>query len=146
MEFYKKYQHIGISYPSVPSGWVEIVKLTIIEIEKKMWPQWWLPLFGKRWIHYLATGNSVVRIRSHFWYRIRSRLTKGRIVTDIKDKFATLRIYGCFGSEIEGIVEAAEQACSQTCERCGSRESVSQTDSGWIYNLCKECLDKQQAL
>jgi hypothetical protein len=81
----------------------------------------------------------VVRVRSWFWYRIRTKLTKGQIITDIKDKFATLRIYGHFGEEIEKIIEQAEDECYKTCERCGGKEKVRSVGKGWIYNLCKTC-------
>lgn len=134
----EKYRHIGYSYPGVPNPWKPIVEKAIIEIEREMWPRW-IPLFIKRWIHYLATGNSVVKVRSRFWYRIRAKLTKGQIITDIKDKFATLRIYGSFGEEIEKIIEKAEDECYRTCERCGGKEKVRSVGKGWIYNLCKIC-------
>jgi hypothetical protein len=138
MKVSDKYRHIGYSYPGVPKGWVEIVEKTIVEIEREMWPRW-IPLFIKRWIHYLATGNSVVRVRSHFWYKVRKRLTKGQMVTDIKDKFATLRIYGHFGEGIEKIVGKAEDECFATCEKCGSQNKVRTVGKNWFYNLCKSC-------
>jgi hypothetical protein len=138
MKVSEKYRHIGYSYPGVPNGWKPIVEKAIIEIEREMWPRW-IPVFIKRWIHYLATGNSVVRVRSWFWYRVREKLTKGQIITDIKDKFATLRIYGSFGDEIEKIIDKAEEDCYRTCERCGGNEKVRSVGKGWIYNLCKPC-------
>jgi hypothetical protein len=134
----KKYRHIGYSYPSVPDGWKNIVEETIVEIEKNMWPRW-IPMFIKRWIHDLATGGSSVRIRSRFWNKLRNILTKGQIINDIKDKFAGLRIYGNFGSEIEKIIEKAEDECYRTCEKCGGNEKVRTVGKGWISNLCKFC-------
>ena len=68
--FSEKYRHIGYSYPGVPSGWENIVKEAVILIEKEMWPQRYLPLFIKRLIHYLATGNSVFIIKYNFFYNI----------------------------------------------------------------------------
>ena len=138
MEISKKYRHIGYSYPGVPKGWKTIVEKAIVDIEKEMWPRW-IPLFIKRWIHYLATGNSVVRVRSRFWYMVRKKLTKNQIITDIKDKFATLRIYGYYGDEIDYIITKAEDECYRTCEKCGSNEKVRAFGKGWIYNLCKSC-------
>jgi len=138
MKISEKYRHIGYSYPGVPNGWKNIVEKAIKEIEQEMWPRW-IPLFIKRWIHYLATGNSVVRVRSRFWNSVRNKLTKRQMITDIKDKFATLRIYGYFGNEIEKIIEKAEEECYRTCERCGSDEKVRSVGKGWIYNLCKTC-------
>jgi hypothetical protein len=138
MEVWKKYRHVGYSYPNVPKGWVSIVENAIKDIEREMWPRW-IPLFIKRKIHYWATGDSIVRIKSNFWYRVRKKLTKGQMVTDIKDKFATLRIYGYFGPEIEKIIEIAEDQCFATCERCGSQQKVRTIGKNWIYNLCRSC-------
>ena len=138
MKIYQKYKHIGYSHPAVPEGWKSIVEKAIVDIEKEMWPRW-IPMFIKRIIHYLATGNSVVYVKYQFWYKVRKRLTKGQMVTDIKDKFAGLRIYGHFGDEIEAIVEKAEVECYRTCERCGSNQKVRTVGKGWLYNLCKSC-------
>jgi hypothetical protein len=134
----EKYSHVGYHYNSVPHGWKSIVKKAIQDIEKEMWPRW-IPMFIKRKIHYLATGNSVVMIKNRFWDKVRKKLTKGQMITDIKDKFAGLRIYGYFGPEIEEIVKKAEDECYGTCERCGSKQKVRTVGKGWLYNLCKSC-------
>lgn len=141
--FSEKYIHIGYSYPGVPSGWVNIVKEAIILIEKEMWPQWYLPLFIKRLIHYLATGNSVVRIKYYFFYNIRRKLTNNQIITDIKDKYAGLRIYGYYGDSIEKIIEEAEYKCESICESCGSEDQVEIVGTHWISNLCIKCRNKK---
>lgn len=142
MKITKKYGHIGYSYPGVGKGWVPIVERAIVKIERAMWVQW-LPLFIKRWIHYFATGNSVVRIENRFWFGIREKLTGGQMVTDIKDKYATLRIYGCFGDEINKIVERAEKECLETCEACGGKEEVETINNhGWYTNLCGKCINE----
>lgn len=138
MEISKKYRHIGYSYPGVPSGWRPIVEQAIVDIEKEMWVQW-LPLRVKRWIHYLATGNSCVRIKYNWAYRLRTRLTGGQVVMDIKDKYATLRIYGSFSDKVHKIIEHAEKQCENTCEKCGSIHNVKTIDFGWVYNYCEAC-------
>lgn len=138
MEFYKKYRHVGISYPGVPQGWVPIVERAIIYIEREMWPRW-MPFPLKRFIHWLANGNSVVRVKYWWAYRLRQRLTKGQMITDIKEKYATLRIYGYFGKEIDTIIEMAEIQCSYTCQQCGSQDNVRMTGEGWLYTLCEKC-------
>ena len=143
MKISEKYRHVGYSYPGVPKGWVPIVEETIIKIEKEMWPSW-IPMFLKRKIHYWATDNTVVKVKSRFWYKIRTKLTSGQQISDIKDKFATLRIYGYFGEEISNIIERAEKECSETCETCGSKDGVRAINYGWIYNLCKDCRAKKK--
>ena len=142
MEFSKKYDHVGYSYPAVPKTWVPIVKKAVIAIEKEMWPKY-IPLFLKRWIHYLATGNSVVRIRNKFWNKVKNKLTHSMIITDIKDKYATLRIYGYFNDKIHKIIEQAELDCDNTCELWGSRRGVrTVNDCGWYRQACHKCFPK----
>jgi hypothetical protein len=138
MEFYKKYRHIGYSYPGVPGYWKPIVEKALIEIEKEMWPKW-MPMFLKRWIHYLATGNSVVRVKYWWAYRLRERLTRGQSITDVKEKYATLRIYASAGKEINEIIERAEDECSSTCQECGGYDGVRTVDNGWYEQLCVMC-------
>jgi hypothetical protein len=123
MEFYKKYKHIGYSFIGVPKGWISIVELAVICIEREMWPRW-LPFPVKRLVHWLATGNSVVCVKYWWAYRLRKKLTKGQIIFDIKEKYATLRIYGAFGDKIEKLIEHAELECNRTCQHCGSNEGV----------------------
>lgn len=138
MEFSKKYRHVGYSYPGVPQGWIPIVERAIVAIEKEMWPRW-MPLILKRLIHWLANGNSVVRVKYWWAYRLRDRFTKGQMITDIKEKYSTLRIYGYFGQEIDSIIEMAEIQCGNTCQKCGDRNNVQIIDKGWLYNLCEKC-------
>lgn len=138
MEFYKKYSHIGYSHPGVPNGWVEITKRALIDIEKEIWPRW-VPMPAKRWIHWLATGNSVVRVRSRFWHKVKNLFTGGMMVTDVKDKYASLRIYAFGNDKIDEIIKKATRECSETCESCGSKDSVEICGKHWYYNLCIKC-------
>lgn len=143
MKSYKKFPHIGYAYAAVPDSWVPIVEKAIAQIEKVMWPRW-MPMFLKRKIHYWATGNSIIRVRSRFWYKVRDYLTGNQIITDIKSKYAQLRIYGFFGNEIEYIIEKAEKECERTCEMCGHQgDDVKISGQGWYYNLCDKCFREQ---
>ena len=57
-------------------------------------------------------------------------------ITQIKEKFGTLRFYYTGGDDyISGLVAMAETMSSVACEECGNRGS--QTDTGWIRTLCK---------
>lgn len=141
MEFEKKYKHIGNSYLSVPAGWKPIVKKALIDIEKLMWPRW-MPKFIKRIIHWLATGGSVVRIKYWWAYNLRTKITGGATIRDIKEKYATLRIDGSFTHEMGEIVERAEKECKETCQDCGSKDSIECVeDWGWWSRYCKTCRD-----
>ena len=142
MKFEKKYSHIGNAWVSVPKGWVSIVEGALIEVEKLMWPQRWMPMCIKRIITKLATGGSVVRIKFWWAYHLRERLTKGCIVQDIKEKYASLRIYGSFTKEMRQIIERAEKECHETCQDCGSKKNVKCIeDHGWYTMLCEDCRD-----
>lgn len=141
MKFHEKYSHVGYSYAGVPNAWVTIVEQAIREIEKVMWPRW-LPMPVCRLIHWLATGDSVVRVKYWWAYRLRERLTGGQIIMDIKEKYATLRIYGSFGGKINDIIRRAEKECNQTCQDCGSKTEVEKVNLGWVYNLCATCTTK----
>jgi hypothetical protein len=139
MDFYRKYKHIGNSYASVSRGWKPIVEKALVEIERKMWPRW-IPMFIKRLIHYLATGNSIVRVKYHWAYKLRSKLTHSQMIQDIKVKYADLRIYGHFGGEIDDIIRIASSECDKTCETCGSRDNVKYTEeTGWAEIACYVC-------
>jgi hypothetical protein len=142
MRISEKYRHIGYSSTGVPFGWVPLVERAIVDIERAMWPKY-MPLFLKRWIHYLATGNSVVRVKYRWAYKLRTWLTRGQIIHDIKDKYAGLRIYGSTGEEIYAVIEKVTEECDKTCEKCGSQEEVEVVGKGWIYNLCKKCQDEK---
>ena len=142
-KFSRKYKHVGYSYLGVSDHWKPIVAQAVIEIEKNMWVHW-LPFFVKRWIHWLATGNSVVRIKYWWAYHLKNKLTHHQMITDIKDKYAGLRIYGYFNDYCNQIIKQAERDCDRTCEWCGSQDDVKVVDYGWMYNLCASCREKEE--
>ena len=137
-DFSSRYSHVGYSYLSIPCHWQPIVQKAIADIEKLMWSTW-MPYWLKRLIHYLATGNSVVRVKYWWAYNLRTKLTRGSMIQDIKEKYATLRIYGYFSDEMNDIIKIAEQECLKTCQDCGSNDDVQIQDTGWVYNYCKDC-------
>ncbi len=68
----------------------------------------------------------------------------------VKEKFGGLRFYWIENtlltdeqlSEINKLVDAAEDESYKICEKCGSREDIKQTD-GWITTLCKNCMGEK---
>ena len=136
--FSQKYSHVGYSYLGVPKQWESIVRVCIMDIEKLMWPKY-LPFWFKRLIHYLATGNSIVRVKYWWAHDLRNKLTGGAMITDIKDKFATLRIYGYFSEEMYNLIDEADKRCQSICEFCGSNDGVQISNTSWVRNLCKKC-------
>lgn len=63
--------------------------------------RWWTPFWFLNLLHLFGRDNSIVRCRNIKIFTLCSRLTNGIMVTDIKEKWGTLRIYGNFTQEIE---------------------------------------------
>jgi hypothetical protein len=60
------------------------------------------------------------------------------VVTQVKEKFGTLRFYYYGGDDyVDGMVSMAEAVSACTCEKCG--KPGTQNDKGWISTLCDEC-------
>lgn len=61
----------------------------------------------------------------------------------VKQKFGGLRFYTNHSDEYtNGLISFASYLSYRTCEQCGSRDGVKQTDGGWIEPLCKRCYRK----
>jgi len=57
----------------------------------------------------------------------------------VKEKFGSLRFYTVYhDKEVEGMIKMAEYMTLQTCQDCGSHESLGET-KGWISVLCEDC-------
>lgn len=60
----------------------------------------------------------------------------------IKEKFATIRIYDNGGDEfIDGVISMAEYLSSITCEVCGKSGKIC-SNARWLKTLCKEDAEK----
>jgi hypothetical protein len=60
--------------------------------------------------------------------------------SQVKEKFGGLRFYIDGGSdEVHKLIEKAEEESYKTCEKCGTKENVSVTKTGWIITLCDKC-------
>lgn len=138
----KKYTYLGYVYPSVPKGWVKIIENMVEQIDKIVRP-WYIPLFILNIISKLANGGSVCYVKNWFWQNVLEKITKGVKITDIKDKYAGLRVYGYFNDKVDEIVEIAEVMCDRTCERCGSLDDVKVSGKNWYYNYCAKCREEK---
>jgi hypothetical protein len=136
----QKYSYLGYTYLSIPEPWKPIVSRFLRDVDKIIRP-WYIPRIFLNIVNNLATGGSVVRVRSWFWLRVLEYFTKGVHITDIKDKYATLRIYGSFTDDIWKLQEAAEEACTHICEKCGSTQDVDFYGEHWVYCYCGKCRD-----
>jgi hypothetical protein len=70
----------------------------------------------------------------------------GYEVSQVKQKFAGLRVYLTYSDQAKGNIEAvirqAETVASRTCEECGSPGSVRSHPirSHWYVTLCEVCV------
>jgi len=136
---FKKYRYLGYWYPGVPEHWKPIVLNMLKEMDEYIKPKL-VPRFIYNWVAWFARRGSVVNVSNNFWYKISYYLNKGNFITDIKDKYATLRVYGYFDNSVDEIIEKAEKLCENTCERCGGTEEVKDIAiKGWVTNLCINC-------
>lgn len=61
----------------------------------------------------------------------------------IKEKFGTLRIYYTpYTDDTKMIMSSAEHESNSTCERCGTKENVTQ-EGGWVKTLCLTCRERR---
>lgn len=62
----------------------------------------------------------------------------GASITQIKEKFGTLRFYVAGGTDrVHEAIDAAERKSAETCEQCGAPGK--RIDGGWIRTLCAKC-------
>ncbi len=67
------------------------------------------------------------------------------VVTQVKEKFGTLRFYYTGGDEyINGLVSMAESMSSVICETCGAPGT--QRGGSWIRTLCDEHAEKYEQM
>lgn len=58
--------------------------------------------------------------------------------TQVKEKYATLRIYHTSKDDyVMGVIRMAEKMSSVTCEKCGNKGEL--VKKGWLHTLCNRC-------
>jgi hypothetical protein len=63
-------------------------------------------------------------------------------LTQVKEKFGTLRVYYYGGDDtVDKWVEAAEARSAVTCEQCGQPGELRGTR--WVYTACDECEEER---
>jgi len=116
-----KYNYLGYTRVN-EAGWDTIVSNLLYTIDKITRP-WYIPLWSVNTIHYLATGNSIVVIRSKFWNKVwewfRSKLLREFVqISDIKEKHGTLRIYHSSTNLVNQLIESTIDYSQSTCFKC----------------------------
>lgn len=97
-----RYKYIGISWNIFKEGTDlhEYLEDFIMFVAKKAKP-WWCPTFVLNLLNLFANDNSIVRCRNqHLAFAFRN-ITGGLLITDIKVKYGTIRVYGYFTKEVD---------------------------------------------
>jgi hypothetical protein len=97
-----KYHYLGISRNIFEEGTDlhEYLEEFIMFVAKKAKP-WWCPAFVLNLLHLFANDNSIVRCRDQHLASAFKYITKGLLITDIKIKYGTIRVYGYFSQEVD---------------------------------------------
>lgn len=126
-----KYRYLGdITNIQIPRPWVPHVLIMLENIDKEVRPRY-LPI----WFLNIIFSSKNSKLHSIF-----RRLIQNTEIFNIKQKFATLRVYGNFTKKSEEIITIAEHACENTCEFCGSPNPTYTTVKGWVRLLCRGCI------
>jgi hypothetical protein len=134
---FKKCEYLGRVYPETSQHWYPPILEMLEKMDKvavsKWTPRWFLKLVYKTALY----KNGRVRFESV--YKLFKKMVKIEI-TQIKSKFAGLRVYGDFPNEVTPMIQQAEIHCDLICENCGSMEQTRQVVvNRWVTNLCKNC-------
>jgi len=66
------------------------------------------------------------------------------VITQVKEKFAGLRVYTSAGSDaLYSLLDEYEYMSYTVCELCGSQGKV--TGKYWLVTLCDKCLAKRES-
>lgn len=84
--------------------------------------------------------DSKVPYKMPFFYRLKIKDPYWFSVTQVKEKYGTLRYYTNFCNDnIDKFIEEAERASSKTCETCG-KPGKTVAPNRWYFTACKKCL------
>jgi hypothetical protein len=111
------------------------------------------PMFGFEcsdgWFNII--NQLCLNIQHHIdWKNKKEEVVPQVVVTQVKEKFGTLRFYYDGGDDyIGGLVGMAESMSGVTCETCGSSAKTSNVDpekgiTGWVHTTCQSCQDKRK--
>ena len=105
-----KYRYLGISWNIFKKGSepYEYIRDFIKFVDSKAKPKW-CPRFVLNLLHLIGNDNSIVKCRNQRVSGWRRKLTRGIMITDIKEKYGTLRVYGSFPKEIYDELEKLTQ-------------------------------------
>lgn len=137
-----KYRYLGEVSAAIPEPWKPIVLQMLVDIDKIIRP-WYMPrsILNKRQ-ESRRKRNKERRMANLSLEKQTEILNEDIYITQIKEKFASLRVSGTFTPEIKAIVLQTMEDCANTCEFCGAPDPSIISIKGWVRNLCIECKQK----
>lgn len=111
----QEYCYLGLAYynPDVSLPvFIEFNQILIDfykEVDKVARPKY-CPKFILRLLKLFGNDNSIVRVRNRYLSNLFRKITKGIMITDVKEKFGTWRIYGSF---TEKLWKLSEETCKK---------------------------------
>ena len=139
---FKKYHYLGVVIPEVPEFWKLTVLHMLEKIDKEVRPKL-MPRFVLNQMYDKAYGEDN-EIINWFWYNKLNSLIKNVHIIQIKQKFATLRVYGLLIPEIQDLINKAMAQCDLICEFCGGTETSHVMVKSWVRNLCVKCKENSR--
>lgn len=135
---FKKYRYLGAVYPEVSIFWEPAILNMLKKIDKLVKPKF-IPRIILNLIRDFAYKNTV--LKNWYWAYVLNMYSNQAYITQIKSKFAALRIYGEFSNEVQKIVLETQAICNNICEQCGAVDASHVMVKGWVKNLCNDCVE-----
>lgn len=127
MSNFKKYRYLGHISPEVPTSWEPLIMDMLVFIDKlvkpKHYPRFILNLFADK-------GEYILEQKVY--------------ITQIKQKFGSLRVYASVTDGVQKIIDKTETLCNNTCEYCGKPDTTHVMIKGWVRNLCPSCIGEKK--
>ena len=109
-----EYSYLGYAYYYVKEDgrltYSNQLELDFFKAVDKVARPWWCPKFILRLTHLFGNDNSIIRMRNSNIANLHTKITKGIMITDIKWKYDSFRIYGYFTKELD---ELAKELCNK---------------------------------
>lgn len=119
---FNKYRYLGAVQPDVPAPWNLHIFIMLTELDGIIRHKY-MPLFLLNFI---------------------SKFKPKPRITQIKQKFGTLKVVGTFTAEEQVFVTKAETICKDTCEYCGNHNTTHVMVKSWVRNLCATCKEQKK--
>jgi hypothetical protein len=130
--------------PFKPNPWYKKIYYHLIMLYKRLrYPE-------NVWYGYGLKRESALKSVGGGWSKLINNLydakPKHTIVTQVKEKFGTLRFYISNAPEwYYDLIDHYEQESATICEQCG-KDGKTRLDRGWYLTLCDECYEKDKNL